>query len=514
MKPKQLLILVAVLAVLGLIAFIAGRSGGGPKTDTAERRGTKALEGWPINDVKAIEVRSADAVVNLAKPDNLWVVTDRKDFPADPSRVQGLLVKLWETPVVTAFVAGASQNERLSLVDPDGEGDEEKKATKITFKGAGDAEIGHVLIGKDSPPKSGGPGANPMAGGGGKTGRFLRTSKDSEEVLEVANNFSETLSSGWPFNFGAIDAEPGTWLNKTDFIKVAKIKSIAVNYRDGDKESYALDRESDTGDYVLEGEIPPGKVLDGSKVSSLKTVLQNASFEDLLTDEQVAEIDEAKATESVLTTFEGFTYTILMGAKDEEENVIPIKFTVAGEFPQERTVEAGVEETEEEKTKADQEFADKLKENQDKLTTEKALEGHWFTLSSYRVDSLLKSRPDLLKDEEKEEAAEAGEPPASLAKPPVVPELPPGIGQGINLPEGAGAVSAPVAVPPLGGGEKPTATTPPIAIPPAPAPAPEEETGEEDGVDADAADDTSGDTEAEATTSSEEAAPTTAEEGE
>ncbi len=466
MKPKLLVILTAVMAVLGAIAFIASRStGGGDQTDATELRGKELLEGWAINDVKEIHIQSTDGEVTLKKPDNQWLVADRKDYPADSSKVNTMLVKLWDTPIVQAFEAGKSQDSRLELVDPSGEGDDEKMATKVTFKSGGSDEIGHLLVGKNNPPQAA-PGANPMAGAGGKTGRFLRTSKNSDLVLEVADNFSELMSgSGWPYNFGSIEAEPGGWLNKTDFIKVNKPKSIAVTYKDGEKEGYALMRESDTGDYKLEGDIPEGKVLDGSKVSSLKTVLSSASFEDLLTEEEVAEVDESKATEVAITTFEGFTYNILIGPKDEEGNQIPIKFTVAGEFPQERVVEEGKEETEEEKAKADGDFLLEKKKLEDKLALEKALEGHWFALSSYRVDSLLKSRPDLLKDEEEETEEDTEAPPTSLQKP----ELPPGVTPPTSATEtktDVEVVSKPVAVPPV---KKPvTATSPPIEIPAAP----------------------------------------------
>ena len=72
MKPKQLLILVAVLAALGLIAFLASRSGGsGSAPDTAELRGQKVLQDWPINDIESIQVKSPDSEVNLTKTNNL-----------------------------------------------------------------------------------------------------------------------------------------------------------------------------------------------------------------------------------------------------------------------------------------------------------------------------------------------------------------------------------------------------------------------------------------------------------
>ena len=464
MKQKQLLISVAVLVILGIVAFLASRSGG-KKSDAAILRGQKILEDWPVNDIKHIQIKNHEYEVNLAKPNNRWVVSDRKNFPADPSKVGSMLIKLWETQVTQAFKAGSSQDERFKLVPPDGEGKDENMATKVTFTDKGNSEIGHVLIGKYNPPGAPAPSADPMSQSSGRASRFLRTSKNDDAVLEVPNNFSEDLSgSGFPSNFGSIEADPGQWLDKEDFIKVQKIETLAVNYREGDDESYALRRESDTADYELQGEIPEGKVLDGSKVSRLKTILFTDNFEDLLTEEQSKEIDEAKTTEAILTTFEGFTYQILIGKKDDDTSRIPIKFTVSDDFPTERKVPEGTEETEEDRKNAETDFQTKLKESKEKLEREKALEGHWFTLSSYDIDPLLKSRPDLLKDEEDEEdedTAAVGDPPKSIAKPDNDPtkvtELPPGVKPRIE------AVSEPVRIPPIP--PEATATTPPIEIP-------------------------------------------------
>ncbi len=481
MKPKQLLILVAVLAALGLVAFLASRPGGsGSAPDTAELRGQKVLQDWPINDIESIQVKSPDSEVNLTKTNNLWVVGDRKDYPADPSKVSTLLVKLWATPVVQAFEAGASQNERLSLLEPDAEaGDDEKKATKITFKGKGGSELGHVLIGKNNPPQSS-PGQNPMAGGGGKSSRFLRTSKSADIVLEVADNFSEDFSgSGWPYSFSSIEAEPGGWLNKEDFIAVKKVKAIEVTQKEEGKQSFSLSRESDTGDFVLAGDIAEGKELDASKVSSLKTILSSASFEDLLTEEEAKAIDLEKTAEAKITTFEGFSYTITLGPKDDEDNQIPIKFTVDANFPTERTVEEGKEETEEEKKTADADFQTKLAENQEKLTKEQALSGHWFSLSSYRVDALAKSREELLKDQnsEEDEVTKTTVLPQGVAPTPTITpakpdELPPGII--VNEDGKYEAVTPPIAVPPFEPKEADDGKKIEVASPPVPAPAAEE----------------------------------------
>ena len=76
MKPKQLLILVAVLAVLGLVAFIAGRTGGSDKPDTAKLRGQDVLEGWGCLDRSRVNTcKILGSIPNWIDP-----VLDRSSF--------------------------------------------------------------------------------------------------------------------------------------------------------------------------------------------------------------------------------------------------------------------------------------------------------------------------------------------------------------------------------------------------------------------------------------------------
>ncbi len=412
MKPKQLLILVAVLLVLGLIAFIASRSGDDTAPETADFRGTKLLEGWDINDVHGVQIKTHENEVNITKTDRGWVVKDRDDFPANKDNLITMLRKVWETPIIQAMEAGASQNERFELFPPDTEEVEATdKATKVTLKSKDDSEIGHFFIGKSQFNSSNDPSAGPF-GGGGKTSRYLRTSKNEDLVIEVADNFSEELkNSGWPSSYGTIDAKPGEWLNKDDFIKVNKIKSIAIDFKEEGVEDYTLTRESDTGDFTISGAIPDGKELDASKVSRHKTLMGGPSFEDLLTEEQAKELDLSNAVEAKVTTFEGFTYTFTVGDKQGEASRLPMKFEVAGDFPTEREVEEGKEETPEQKKQADEAFQEDRKELVSKLEEEKKLAGHWFELNSSRIDALREPKTDLLKDIEVED------PPPSLADP-------------------------------------------------------------------------------------------------
>ena len=492
MKPNQLIISVATLAVLGGVAFLAKRSGNKADTPAAELRGSMVVDPNSLNDIKGIQLKDAEAEVNLTRKNNQWVVADRDDLPADAGRVRSLLVKLSETPVIQAMEAGESQNERMELLPPDGDGDADYKATQVTFKKEDGSELSHVRIGKSKSASSGNAlnAQDPMAGGG-KMSRYLRTSARPDLVLEVSDNFSDKLSgSGWPYGFSGIDVKVGDWLDKESFIDIKKIKSVAIAFKEEGKEGYTLTRESDTADFTIDS-VPEGKELDASKVSSLKTVLSGASskYDDVLTKEGGEKLDLSKAITATISTFEGFTYTIEIGPKDEDANNTPIRFTVAGEFETERKPEEGKEETEEEKKTADETFQKELKEKQDKLAKEKGLEGRWFAMPNYRVDPMLKPKADIIKDieEEKEDddATASAEgavkvPAASIEEtspPKFLNQLPPGVGENkpkpvVPKPETPTtgrieAVTPPVRVPPVSEGEgKIEAVTPPVRVPP------------------------------------------------
>jgi hypothetical protein len=116
-----------------------------------------------------------------------------------------------------------------------------------------------------------------------------------------------------------------------------------------------------------------------------------------------------KPTVIKITTFDGFDYTVNVGAKQNEDYLLTV--AVTGNFPKERAAVA--DEKPEDKAKADKEFADNLKRLQDKLTTESAF-GKWtYQVASWTVDPLLKKRGELL--EEKPAATEAGGNPESPA---------------------------------------------------------------------------------------------------
>jgi hypothetical protein len=120
-----------------------------------------------------------------------------------------------------------------------------------------------------------------------------------------------------------------------------------------------------------------------------------------------------KPTVIKIATFDGFEYTVNVGAKTNENFLLTV--AVTGNFPKERPAVA--DEKPEDKAKADKEFADKLKAQQEKLATETAF-GKWtYQVAAWTVEPLLKKRSELLEGKTPPAAESGGE----------TPTLPPGL---------------------------------------------------------------------------------------
>jgi hypothetical protein len=115
-----------------------------------------------------------------------------------------------------------------------------------------------------------------------------------------------------------------------------------------------------------------------------------------------------KPTTVSIETFDGFNYTLKVGAKTNDNYFL--NMNVAANFPKERA--PGKDEKPEDKAKLDKEFADKLKKLEEKLKEEKAFEPWTYLVASWTVDPVLKERSQLLvekKDETKKDETKPGE---------------------------------------------------------------------------------------------------------
>lgn len=385
MNRKQLfllLVLVVVLGGAGLLLFkqqAASWKGGGTAA------GQKLLPDLPVNDITRVLIKQGTNELDLVKKDDLWRVRERADYPANYSQVSEFLLKARDLKIVQSEQVGASQLGRLELLPP---GPATNTATLVEFRDKSDKVVKALLLGKKQMKSS--PQRSPMddmgdAGGGWAVGRFVMLTGTSGSVAVI----SDPLEN--------IAPKPDQWINK-DFFKVEKAKSVAVTFAEPTN-SWSLTRDTESADWKL-ADAKAEEKLDNSKASTATGGLGYPSFADVLpADTAPASVGLDKPTIATIQTFDGFNYTVKIGAKTNDNYNMTV--AVTADIPKERT--PGKDEKPEDKTKLDKEFKDKTTKLSEKLDQEKKLGGWVYRVSSWTLDSLLKHRAELFV-EKKEEA--------------------------------------------------------------------------------------------------------------
>jgi len=102
-----------------------------------------------------------------------------------------------------------------------------------------------------------------------------------------------------------------------------------------------------------------------------------------------------------ISTFDNFDYTITLGAKTNDDFLTTV--AVAAQLAKERT--PGKDEKPEERARLDKEFKDAQQKLADKLKQEQDYE-HWtYSVPSWVVDPVMKSRGELLAEKKEEPKA-------------------------------------------------------------------------------------------------------------
>jgi hypothetical protein len=405
MNRKQLILLLAALVVLGGAGLLLRNRNQETWDTSGSKLGQKVLPNFQVNDVAAIHIKGATDLA-LVKKDDRWLVRERNNYPANFSQIKELLITMEDLKIAQAEPIGSSQLARMHLTEP---GSGPGSATLIEFKDAQDKVLQSLLLGKKHTRQSDRP--SPYGDNEMPDGRFVMLKSDPQEVLTV----SDPLNSA--------DFKPAGWLNK-DFFKVENVKSISFVSTNA-ADSWSLARAGETMPWVLSN-VKAGEAPDTNKLSSLSSTLSYPSFVDVVADAAPDKTGLDKPLVVTITTFDRFTYTLKIGAKTPENNY-NVTVAVTADFPTERTT--GKDEKPDYKKTADKEFQDKLKQRQDKLQQEQALEHGTYLVSSWLIDPLIRHRAQLMveKKGDKKEAAAASEtmpeekPDADSAFPPVDP---------------------------------------------------------------------------------------------
>ena len=384
MNRKQLTLILVVGLVVGGIAIFLYNRGNQSWRSSSSMGGERLLKDFPLNEVTQIRIQQGTNALHLVKTEDAWHVRERFDYPAAFSEIGDLLRKVWEMKPVQTMQVGASQLARLELLDP-AKGGTNGAGTLVEFK-AKEKPAGQLLLGKKHMRQSADP--SPMGGEGWPDGRYVMVPGASQAAV-----IRDPLSN--------IEPKPETWLSK-EFFKVEKLKSISVTHTNADA-SWKLFREQENGEIKL-ADVREGEQLDSGKSSSAGWVLSSPSFVDVVSPQATAETTGLdKPVVATIETFEGFTYTVNIGAKSGEDNH-HLAFKVTATLPKERT--PGKDEKPEDKDRLDKEFKEKQSKLEEKLKQEKGYEKWTYLIARWTVETILKERKDLLVEKKAETAPE------------------------------------------------------------------------------------------------------------
>lgn len=399
MNRKQLTLLVVLGIALGGLGWLAWKKQQQPYAESSAKMGGKVLPNLPVNDIEQVTITQSKGSLTLAKQGGQWVVMNRGGYPANFDTLRDLLLKFADLKVAKPVVVGPSRLPALELVPPD-----KGNGTLVEFKDKSGKAIQSVLLGAKSMREGG--GDSPFGGGGSfPNGRYLMVGTDAATAALVTEPFTQ------------VEPKPEDWLAK-EWFKIERLKSVSV-VSTNSASSWKLTRESEAAPWKL-ADAKPGEELDSSKSGSSTSALSYPSFNDVSTNAAEAGLDKPLVT-ATLENFDGFIYTVKIGAKSGEDNY-HFQVAVAGSFPKERT--PGKDEKPEDKERLDKEFSETLKKNEERLKTEQGYAKWTYVVGKWTVDPLMKERKDLLAEKKEEPKQDEAKPAAPPAPDPLAPPLP------------------------------------------------------------------------------------------
>ena len=425
MKGKQLLIAVITLGVLGGIAYFTSIDDQGSQMAETAGVGKTVVKNLKPEDIATISISGKEASLTLAQKDEKWTVAERDGFAAKFDDIKKLVTSAISLKSLRQIRASKKQYGRFELLDP--ADNKTNTGTRVEFKDSQGQVLKSLLLGKKGSANAGANAGSPF--GSSDSHRYVLA---DGKVAVVAIDYSSALNE--------VSANPADWLNKDDFLKVEKIKSVAVDHPDS-ADSWTLTHSKDGEDMSLV-DAKPDEKLDSSKANSAGRVLGFPSFDDVASKSvKPEEIGMDKAVTATINTFDGYQYVVKMAKKDEDHY---LSITASGtRAPQDDESEARTpqpdetsprepvkDEKPEDSERLDKEHAENLakriadrekthNDSQAKLKTDRdkefadnlaklaKLEGWTFKVSSYTFDAIYKTRAEMMEDKKEEESSDS-----------------------------------------------------------------------------------------------------------
>ena len=201
MNRKQLTLLIVVGVVLSGLGWVAWQKERAPYKESTQKMGGKVIPNFPLNDVEQISVQHGKDSLLVARKDDIWVVKNRGDYPANFNKISDTLRKFWELKVAKPVKTAPTRLAVLDLVAP-----EKGAGTLVEFKDKAGKNINSVILGAKSMREA--KGDSPFGGGGFPDGRYIMVGSDVQSVALVTEPFTD------------VEPKAEEWLQKENWFKV------------------------------------------------------------------------------------------------------------------------------------------------------------------------------------------------------------------------------------------------------------------------------------------------------
>ncbi len=379
MNKQLLAILGVILVVMGGAALFVHNQGAGEKPAATAQLGQPLLKGLKASEIGIITIREPKATLTLVKKDNRWTIAEKNGFAADLDKVTDLVVKSIELKAGQVEPIGEKDRPRLNLADP---GKGEGAATAITYKAADGKILAELLVGKKYFKKEPEGDASKAQG----DGRFVMLPSDPKQVYIVSEPLRVATTA------------TGDWISK-EGVAIERVKVLEVKPAQGG-DGYRIERDTDGIDWKLVG-AGAGQKLDVSRANAASYSLNKLDIEDLAAADADTGLDQP--TVITATTFDGLTYTLLVGKNDKDKTFV--KVNVEGTPVREATPPRAekADEKAEDKAKREKAVVDDKKKFEDRTAREKTLKDYVLVVQSRKLNDTLKKRSELLEQKKPDE---------------------------------------------------------------------------------------------------------------
>jgi len=295
MKLKTFAILLITFCLLLAVVLFISHS-----KKTAEDPagiGAKLFAGLAAGDIAVITITSPEATARLKQTPNGWIVENRFDYPADFSKVAGLVQKLSNAKIGRTFPASPEIQARLSLFSPEQpERPADQKGTRVVLSDKDAKTLADLIIGKER--ENGG---------------------DTFYVMPLPESRICLIDQ----NFRFLEKKPADWLNKKPLdLNPKKIRKVVLFDPKKNRAIYTLQRPAEGKDPVLL-DLPPGKKMAKFKADQLFEALTSLTVEDVADPgpkDSAARFSDAPRFD--YTLYDGTIYHAFLGTalKDASEN--------------------------------------------------------------------------------------------------------------------------------------------------------------------------------------------------